>query len=266
MATTEFSLYVPRDSGMHRLHPLTKLVLVLFLLVLGLLLPGVWSTYIVFLAIIAPLAVWGQVLPNVLRGSLKVVLPFAVSLVLVQGLFWPGGTPVLQLGPISFKEEGLFFALRATGRILVMVSSFLLLTLTTRADGLMLALTEKGVPNSITYILLSTIQLIPRFQAKANTILDAQRSRGLETEGNLWVRAKAIVPLIQPLLLGSIVDIEERAIALEVRAFGRQGPKTSLLTLHDTTGQRVARWLLLLASLAVVVWRIYLIFATAPTP
>lgn len=260
---TDFSLYVPRDSGLHGWHPLTKLLLVLFLLVLGLLLPGVWSTYIVFAVLIVPLAIWGQVLPNVLSGSLKVVLPFAISLVLVQGLFWPGGTPVLHLGPISFKEEGLFFAARGTGRILVMVSSFLLLTMTTRADELMLALTQKGVPNSITYILLSTIQIVPRFQAKANTILDAQRSRGLETEGNLWVRLKAIVPLVQPLLVGSFVDIEERAIALEVRAFGRAGEKTSLLELHDTTPQRVLRWLLFMATLAVIGWRIYLIFAPA---
>lgn len=257
---TEFSLYIPRDSGMHRLHPLTKLVLVLLLLTMGLLLPGIWLTYIVFLAIIVPLAIWAKIFPNLLKGSLKVVIPFAISLVLVQGLFWPGGTPVLEMGPISFKEEGLWFAARGTGRILVMVSSFLLLTMTTRADGLMLALTEKGVPNSITFILLSTIQLIPRFQAKANNILDAQRSRGLETEGNLWVRTKAIVPLVQPLLLGSLVDIEERSIALEERAFGRKGPKTSMLVLQDTKVQRVVRWLLLLATLGVIVWRIYLLF------
>lgn len=258
---TDFSLFVPRESGMHRLHPLTKLVLVAFLLILGLLLPGVWGTYVVFLAIIVPLALWGQVLPNLLRGSLKIVLPFAISLVLVQGLFWPGGTPVLQLGPISFKEEGLIFAARSTGRILVMVSSFLLLTLTTRADDLMLALSEKGVPSSITYILLATMQIVPRFQAKANTILDAQRSRGLETEGNLWVRMKAVPTLVQPLLLGSMVDIQDRAIALEVRAFGREGPKTSLRTLQDTTVQRVVRWLLLLATLGIIGGRIYLLFA-----
>jgi energy-coupling factor transport system permease protein len=139
----------------------------------------------------------------------------------------------------------------------MIVGSFLLLTFTTRPDSLMLALSRHGVPNSITYIILSTMQIVPRFQAKANTILDAQRSRGLETEGSLLVRFRALLPLIQPLLLGSIVDIEERAIALEVRAFGRGGPKTSLLVLQDTNVQRVARWLLLLVSLAVVGWRAY---------
>ena len=45
---------------------------------------------------------------------------------------------------------------------------------------------------------------------------------------------------------------------LERGAFGRPGPKTSLLVLQDTTWQRVFRWVLLLASVGVVVWRIYM--------
>jgi energy-coupling factor transport system permease protein len=253
-----FSLYIPRESGMHRLHPMTKLVIVLFCLVLGLFLPGVWLTYAAFALIIVPLAAWAGILPPFLKAVFKTALPIVISLFLVQGLFWPGGTPIVSLGPLSLKQEGVAFAIRSAGRFIMIVGSFLLLTFTTRPDGLMLALNQRGVPGSIAYVILSTMQIVPRFQTKANTILEAQRSRGLETEGNLFVRLRALLPLIQPLLLGSIVDIEERAIALEVRAFGRQGPKTSLLVLEDTGFQRLIRLLLILASLAVVAWRIYL--------
>ncbi len=259
--STSFSLYIPRESGMHRLHPLTKLALVAFCLVLGLFLPGVWLTYLAFMLLIVPLAAWAGVLPSFLRAVFKTALPVVISVFLVQGLFWPGGTPILHLGPLSLKQEGLQFAIRSAGRFITVVSSFLLLTFTTRPDGLMLALSQRGFPNSIAYIMLATMQIVPRFQTKANTILDAQRSRGLETEGNLLVRLRALLPLVQPLLLGSIIDIEERAIALEVRAFGRPGPKTSLLVLHDTPAQRVLRWLLLLGMVAVIGWRIYLTIA-----
>ena len=48
---------------------------------------------------------------------------------------------------------------------------------------------------------------------------------------------------------------------LQQRAFGRQGPKTSLLVLRDTPAQRVLRWLLLLGMLAVIGWRLYLAIA-----
>lgn len=258
MSSTSFSLYIPSQSGMHRLHPMTKLALVVFCLVLGLFLPGVWLTYIAFALLILPLALWAGILPRFLSTVFKTALPIIISLFLVQGLFWPGGTPIFQLGPLSLKEEGVIFAIRSAGRFIMIVSSFLLLTFTTRPDGLMLALSQRGFPNSIAYVMLTTLQIVPRFQNKANTILDAQRSRGLETEGNLFIRLRALLPLIQPLLLGSIVDIEERAIALEVRAFGHTGPKTSLLVLRDTSWQRVVRWLLLLASLVVVGWRVYL--------
>lgn len=256
-----FGLYVVRQTEIHRLHPLTKLVYALTCLLVGWLIPGVWSPYFVFLIGIVPIAALAKVLPNLIRSTIIATIPFAISLFIVQGLFWTGGTVVQQLGPFSLKAEGVMFAIRATGRIIVAVSGFLLLNYTTRSDELMLALSQKGLPNSISYVVLSTLQVIPRFQHKANTILDAQRSRGLETEGSLFIRLRALLPLIQPLLLGSIVDIEERAIALEVRAFGREGPKTSLLVLHDTTVQRVVRWLLLLASLAVIGWRIYLALA-----
>jgi energy-coupling factor transport system permease protein len=259
--STSFSLYIPRESGMHRLHPLTKLALVGFCLVLGLFLPGIWLTYAAFGLLILPLAAWAGILPPFLRAVFKTALPVIVSVFLVQGLFWPGGTPLFHFGPLSLKQEGLAFAFRSAGRFLMVVSSFLLLTFTTRPDSLMLALSERGAPNSIAYILLATMQIVPRFQTKANTILDAQRSRGLETEGSLRVRARALLPLIQPLLLGSIVDIEERAIALEVRAFGRSGPKTSLIVLHDTPGQKFVRWLLLLSMLAVIGWRLYVALA-----
>ena len=46
-----------------------------------------------------------------------------------------------------------------------------------------------------------------------------------------------------------------------MRAFGRQGPKTSLLVLRDTGWQRVLRGLLLLAALGVIVWRLYVALA-----
>ncbi|HSM57518.1 MAG TPA: energy-coupling factor transporter transmembrane component T [Candidatus Sulfomarinibacteraceae bacterium] len=256
--SASFSLFRERNSPLHRLHPLTTLTLSFFCLVLGLVAPGLWGAYAVFLLLLLPLILVGRILRPHLSASLKAVLPFAISLFLVQGLFWPGGTPILDLGPLSLKHEGVLFATRTTGRILVIVSSFLILTFTARPDALMQALREKGVPRSITYIVLTTIQIVPRFQAKANTILDAQRSRGLETEGSIWRRFRALLPLVQPLVLGAIIDIEERAIALEVRAFGREGPRTNLQRLEDNQWQVWMRWLLLLGALAAPVIRFWL--------
>jgi energy-coupling factor transport system permease protein len=256
------SLYAPRQSGLHRLNPLTKLTLAGFLLVAGLAVPGTWSTYALLAVPVVPVALWGRILRPLASAAWRICLPFAVSVFLIQGLFWHGGTPVLALGPISFKQEGLVFALASTGRILLVVSSFLLLFLSTRPDGLMISLSQRGLPSSLTYIVLATMQIIPRFQARAATILAAQQSRGLEIAGSLRQRASALIPLVGPLVLGSIVDVEQRAIALEARGFSRSGPKTSLVTVEDSPAQAVTRVLLVLGATAAAGWRAFVIFFT----
>jgi energy-coupling factor transport system permease protein len=254
--TIPFSLYAGRESGLHSVHPLTKLTMAGFVLAAALLIPWPLGTYALFICVVLPLGAWGRVTGLLLRAVVRLLIPFAISLFLIQGLFWTGGTPILSLGPLSLKTEGLAFALAMSGRILIIFSSFLWLAMTTRPDALMLALVEKGLPDRIGYIVLTTMQIVPRFQAKAATILNAQRSRGLETEGNILRRVRGVLPLVVPLILGSIVDIEERAIALEARAFSRQGEKTTLVDLPDSVIQRTFRWILIVMVIAIGVARV----------
>ena len=254
------SLFVPRSSGVHRLHPLTKLTITGFLLVAGLVLPGAWTTYALFGLVLLPLALWGQVWKELLRLSWRVTLPFAISVFLIQGFLWPGGTPLVYIGPFSLKSEGLMFALASTGRILIVVSSFIWFALTTRPDRLMTALAQRGLPASLAYTIVATIQIVPRFQARAATIIDAQRSRGLETEGSLLRRAQAVVPLVVPLILSSLVDVEERALAIESRAFNRPGPKTSLAEIAEARWEPALRIAVLLATVIALAFRLWVEF------
>src|ERR1043165_3185358 len=101
------------------------------------------------------------------------------------------------------------------------------------------------MPRSVGYILLVSLQIVPDMSTRAAAILEAQRSRGLETQGGLR-RVRALAPLVGPLIVGALVDVEERAMALESRAYTAPGPKTSLRELVDTPAQRVARWLIAL--------------------
>ncbi len=250
------SLYAPRNSAVHSLHPLTKLVLAGVALVLGLSLTGVYWTYVVLALYVLPVSLLAQVAGRLFGSAWRIALPFAVSVFLIQGLFWQSGPVLVALGPVSFKSEGLLFALASTGRILTVICAFLLLALTTRPDELMIALDQRGLPPTITYIVLATIQIVPRFQARAQTILEAQRARGLETTGSILQRARGLLPLIVPLVLSSIVDVEQRAIALEARAFNRRGPKTSYRVLRDRAFERAVRPALLAAMVFAVLLRL----------
>ncbi|MBI3243941.1 MAG: energy-coupling factor transporter transmembrane protein EcfT [Chloroflexi bacterium] len=251
-----FSMYVARESGLHGLHPLTKLTLTFCLFTASFALPWPWVPYALTAIVVLPLAVWGRVAVPFLRGARNLVLPFAVSVFLIQGLFWGGGTQLVALGPLSVKLEGLVFAAVSTGRILMIASVFLLFAMTTRPDLLMITLKQVGFPGGIAYIIVTTIQIVPRFQAKANAILDAQRSRGLETEGNFLVRARALLPLVMPLVLGSLVEVEERAIAVEARAFNSKRRETSLIEIADSLSQKIGRWLMIGITSGLVITRV----------
>lgn len=250
------SLYAPGPSRIHDLHPLTKLSLAGLALVLGLASPDALLTYLLVLVYILPLILLARVAGRLFSAAWPIVLPFAISVFLIQGLFWQSGPVAVALGPVSLKSEGLMFAAASTGRILTLVCAFLLLSLTTRPDELMIALDERGLPPTLTYIVLATIQIVPRFQARARTILDAQRARGLQTEGSYLQRFKGLMPLIVPLVLRSIVDVEERAIALEARGFSKPGPKTSYRVLQQRKGEPALRTVLLVTMTAAAAARI----------
>lgn len=255
------TLYLSRQSGLHALHPLTKLTLALSTLGSAVLFPAAWQVLAVFAFALIPLAAWGRVLKPFLVTCAKLIWPFALSLFLIQGFFTPGDTRLLTVGAFSLKAEGISLAASYASRILVALGSAVLLMFATRPDALMLALSERGMPRQIAYIIVTSLQIIPRFQTKAQTILDAQQSRGLEIQGSLLHRLKVLLPLVAPLLLGSIIDVDERAIALEARAFSRPGPRTSLLVLHDTPMQMMVRWSLVIALLLLTVLRVSFLFA-----
>jgi energy-coupling factor transport system permease protein len=256
------TLYLHRPSGLHALHPITKLALTGFFLVSAATLPNLWWVLGFYLFGLLPLAAWGRVLKPFLKSNALLIWPFAFSLFLIQGFFTPGENILLTVGPFEYKLEGVWLAARFTARILVWLGAATLLMITTRPDNLMLALIERGLPRQIGYIILTSLQIIPRFQNKAEVILDAQRSRGLETEGSFFHRLRILVPLIAPLILSSILELDERAIALEARAFSRQGPRTSLTILKDTTVQVTVRWGLMVLILALIGLSLIRLFST----
>jgi energy-coupling factor transport system permease protein len=246
------TFYIDIDSELHALHPLTQLTLAGFFMVAAATLPSIGLVLGIYVLGLIPLAIWGNVLKSFLKSSTYLIWPFALSLFLIQGFFTPGEHVLLQVGPLGLKAEGVWLAAKFTARILVWLGSATLLMIVTRPDRLMLALSERGLPRQIAYIVLTSLQIIPRFQAKAQIILDAQRSRGVETEGTIIHRLRMLIPLVVPLILSSILELEERAIALEARAFNRQGPRTSLTILNDTPLQTTFRWIIFLLILILI--------------
>ena len=90
----------------------------------------------------------------------------------------------------------------------------------------MVSLQKTGMPNSAAYVFLASLQMIPEMNKRSKVIMQAQRARGIETEGNMLVRIKAFIPTLSPLIISSITDIGDKAATLEARAFSSKVPNT----------------------------------------
>jgi len=194
---------------------------------------------------------------DLLRTSLLLTLPIALSALLINLFFFPGGQQVLlRLGPITATAEGLGFALEILVRIMAISGAITLFYLTTRPQDLVVDLERRGVSARVAFVANASVQTVPAMVERAQQIAAAQRARGLDTEGSFLRRVRGIVPIVGPVILGSIAEVEERTLALEARGFTRPGPRTLLWWPSDSTRQRIARWGLLLALLALVGVRI----------
>ena len=211
---------------------------------------------LVTLGVLLPAAAAG-VLPRLLRTSALLTLPIALSAVLVNLFFFPGGATVLfRLGPIAATAEGLGFAVEILARILAISGAITLFYLTTRPADLVVDLEHRGVPSRVAFVANASVQTVPAMVDRASAITAAQRARGLDTEGSTWRRLRGIVPIVGPVILGSIAEVEERTMALEARGFSRPGRRTLLWWPDDDGRQRLARWGLVAALLALIAARV----------
>ena len=253
------SFYVHRDSFLHRLNPLTKLIAVLGLTLLSFLVPFYWTPIILIFLVIFPLSFVGRVAREYFNVALRLILPAVGFLFIMQALFQPlKGNALFHFWFLQPTDASALFAFGNAARIATMVSSFTLFLLTTHPSELMSDLTRRGLPPQFSYVIISTLQIIPQMQAKAQTIIAAQRSRGLDTQSSFAKRVGALVPLVGPLVFGSLVEVEERAIAIEARGFTSSRPKTSLREIPDSRFDQVTRWIFVLLVVASLVSRIWL--------
>lgn len=250
------SFFVAVDSPLHRLNPLTKLSFAFAMIIPAFLSVPRLAPVLAIPIFIAVLA--GKVQKQYLNLLLKLILPAILFMFVMQSVFLPGGETILfAVGRFDVALETVQKAFLTVSRLFVMISSFAILLLTTHPSELMSDLTRRGLPPQFAYIIISTLQILPQMQAKAQTIISAQRSRGLDTESTFLKRVGAVVPLVGPLVFGSLVEVEERAIAIEARGFTSTRKKTSLYEVSDTQADKIIRWLLLalvILSLGVRIW------------
>ena len=249
--STATGYYRPGTSWLHRRHPITKLLAVAFILLATFLLPPL---VLPILAAILVVVAWSTGFGWQILRALRIPAVLIASIIVVNALFFPGATDrLVSIGPFAVTREGLTFGLISAGRLVVAFLVLVTFLFTTLADDLLESLVSRGVSHRIAFIVLSAVQMVPRMQERARSILDAQQARGLAVSGSFRQRIRALVPLVGPVLLGSLIDVRERTFALEARGFGARPGRSAYRVVVDPPIDRWLRIVLILGIVGVVV-------------
>jgi energy-coupling factor transport system permease protein len=246
---------VRRPSGFYRtLNPATKLAVAALEVVAAFVLPGWAGPLLVLVVVLAVGMAAGR-----LRGLVTIALaasPIYVSILLVNLFFFPGATDeIFRIGPFAPTWSGLSFGLMTSARVLAFSLAIGLVYLTTEVRDLLADLSHRGLGRRAVFIVGAAVQMVPTMIGRAAEIVDAQRSRGMDTEGPIWRRARGVLPLAAPVVFGALTEVEERTIALEARAFTAPGRQTLLYVPPDRLPDRLLRWVALAALVAIVLLR-----------
>ena len=241
---------VKERKGVRALNPLTILYMIIVLAVVAVLFD--YRVTLLTVAVMILIAVISGVGAPYVKLWMKSMLLICIICFVLQSLFIPGEDVLWKMWVFSVTREGLEKAIVLSSRILGAGSAILLAGKLIEMKELMTVLEERGVAPSVSYVLLSTTTIIPQMSKKMNTILDAQRSRGIETDSKVLVRAKAFFPAVSPLLLNALVSAEERAITLEARAFSAPCKKTKLKKVEDTPKDKTIRTLMVVLLVAAI--------------
>ena len=142
----------PAPTAYHRLNPLTKAVAATVESIGAFVIGGYLGPLaIIFLAIL-PAAWAAGVLGRLVRVSLLLTLPIAISVVLVSVFTRAGETVLFTLGPFDATAEGVVFAGQTLVRLLAISTSIGLFSLTTHPAAFVLDLERRGLSPRLAFV------------------------------------------------------------------------------------------------------------------
>jgi energy-coupling factor transport system permease protein len=224
-----YSIYIERPSFIHQvLDPRTKLVVVLGIFILSLTFNDP-----------LPLGVITLLLTGIALGSklpfslVRVLLMSGITFILISLIMWPAyiktGTILFSFIGIHVTDIGVWFGLAMGLRVTLMVLSAGIWMASTSPQKITAAFMKMGLHYKIGMGISLAIRLIPLIAAEWVTIVEAQKSRGVDYKsGNIFSRINKSAMILGPMLLRAIEIAQSLAIALESRAFGAGKSRTCI--------------------------------------
>lgn len=242
MALRDITLgqYFPGSSIIHRFDPRAKLVFILFFVAATFISNSPVSYAVVLTVLVLGIAL-STVRFSVFRRGLKPVLIIVIFTAIMNLFFSQSGDMLFSWGILHITTGGVRHAVYMMLRIIMLLLSTLLLTYTTSplalTDGLehlMRPLKALKVPvHDFAMIMGIALRFIPTLIQETDKIISAQKARGADFEsGNLFRRAKALIPILIPLFVSAFRRAEELSVAMDCRCYTGTGQRTRLRELR----------------------------------
>ena len=254
-----FGQYIDRRSLAHQLDARTKLLLVILYIVM--LFASKTAAGLAVSMLLVPLCYAVSRIPfRMALRSIKPIVPLLLFTSVLNVLSTAGETVLVQFWRITITREGLVFALLISLRILCLLAGTSLLTYTTSpielTDGIERAakpLQRIGFPaHELAMMMTIALRFIPTLLEETDKIMKAQMARGADFEsGNLFRRAKSLIPLLVPLFISAFRIAQDLAMAMEARCY-RGGAGRTRMTAMRLQGKDAAATVILLLFLAVI--------------
>ena len=231
--------FFPGQTPIHKLDPRTKLVLVIVYIV-ALFLAKWFVSYVVIAAFLAIVIAMSKIRLKVVLKNLKPLL-FIIILTALLNLFYGQGEPIAQFWIFKITKSGIQNAVFMVLRISLLVVGTFMLTYTTSpialTDGLeslLSPLKKLHAPvHELSMMMSIALRFIPTLIEETDKIMSAQKARGADFEtGNIFQRAKALVPILVPLFISAFRRADELATAMECRCYHGGEGRTALRVLR----------------------------------
>ncbi len=215
---TDLFQYVPGNTPLHRMNPITKIALTLCVCIAAFLTDNLF-VLLFLLAFDLLIGVVGGVTRkafSIFRGLIKV----SVFLFILQALFVRRGNRLFWI----ITDEGLLTAASVVLRLLVVCLPLALVLTVTQVSDIANALVQVlHVPYAYAFTLTTAIRFIPQFMEEMSGIMESQTARGVEFDSkNVFKKLGMLFPLCAPLLISSVRRTGATATAAEVRGFNQR--------------------------------------------
>jgi len=227
--------YYPGYSVIHRLDTRLKLILVLAFMVSVFLVSDFIGYAFVFIFLMTIISISKVPIRFILRGLKPIFIIIAITFFL--NLFMTRGDVVFELGALSITRQGIYTACYMALRIIFLILGASLLTFTTKpvklTDGIESLLKPAkrfGVPaHELAMMMTIALRFIPTLLEETDKIMKAQQARGADFEtGSIFRRAKALIPIFIPLIVGAFRMAADLAMAMEARCYRGGEGRTKL--------------------------------------